>query len=243
MPHAQFPISNAQINLGFTTMSLEQRSHDTNNGSLPYLFSPVSDNAKQPAPLVLFLHGGRDRGTDLNVLLKWGLPRFVDLSDSLPYVFAAPQIPAEQTWADRADDVLALLDELIASQPVDPGRVILAGFSLGSAGIWHIAALQSDRFAGLVPVSGRVPKTLGESELAALKDIPVQIFQGGQDKNLPIQDTEDFVERLRKVGGKVDLTILPDGDHFIADEVYGDPKLQQWLVSQSRRQASVVASS
>jgi predicted peptidase len=89
MPHAQ-------IKLGVRTMSVEQRSH---NSSLPYLFSPVSDNAKQPAPLVLFLHGGRDRGTDLNVLLKWGLSRFVDLSDSLPYVFAAPQILAEQTWA------------------------------------------------------------------------------------------------------------------------------------------------
>jgi predicted peptidase len=222
-------------------MPVEQRSYNTNNGSLPYLFSPVSDNAKQPATLVLFLHGGRDRGTDLNVLLKWGLPRFVDLSDSLPYVFAAPQIPAEQTWADRADDVLALLDELLVSQPVDPARVILAGFSLGSAGIWHIAALHPDRFAGLVPVSGRVPKTLAESELAALKDIPVQIFQGGQDKNLPLEDTEHFVERLRKVGGKVDLTILPEGDHFIADEVYGDPKLQQWLISQSRREISVVA--
>ncbi|MEH2338312.1 hypothetical protein [Nostoc sp.] len=62
-------------------MPLEQR-HDTSNGSLPYLFSPVSANANKPATLVLFLHGGRDRGTDLNVLLKWGLPRFVDLSDS-----------------------------------------------------------------------------------------------------------------------------------------------------------------
>jgi predicted peptidase len=221
-------------------MSVEQRSHQTTNGSLPYLFSPVSDNTKQPAPLVLFLHGGRDRGTDLNVLLKWGLPRFVDLSHSLPYVFAAPQILPEQTWADRADDVLALLDELIASQPVDPARVILAGFSLGSAGIWHIAALQSDRFAGLVPVSGRVPKALEESQLAALKDIPVQIFQGGQDKNLPIEDTEHFVERLRKVGGKVDLTVLPEGDHFIADEVYSDPKLQQWLISLSRRNTALV---
>ncbi|MEH1944667.1 MAG: dienelactone hydrolase family protein [Nostoc sp.] len=221
-------------------MPVKQRSHDTINSSLPYLFSPVSDNAKQPAPLVLFLHGGRDRGTDLNVLLKWGLPRFVDLSDSLSYVFAAPQILAEQTWADRADDVLALLDELILSQPVDPARVILAGFSLGSAGIWHIAALHPDRFAGLVAVSGRVPKTLGESELAALKDIPVQIFQGGQDKNLPIEDTENFVERLRQVGGKVDLTVLPDGDHFIADEVYGDPKLQQWLISLSRRNTALV---
>ncbi|WP_335135392.1 hypothetical protein [Nostoc sp.] len=40
-------------------MPVEQR-HDTSNGSLPYLLSPVSDNANKPATLVLFLHGARD---------------------------------------------------------------------------------------------------------------------------------------------------------------------------------------
>ncbi|WP_242055637.1 hypothetical protein [Nostoc flagelliforme] len=46
---------------------------------------------------------------------------------------------------------------------------------------------------------------------------------------------------MRGLGGRVDFTVLPEGDHFIADEVYSDSKLQQWLVSQNRRQASVVA--
>ncbi|MDZ7958021.1 MAG: prolyl oligopeptidase family serine peptidase [Aulosira sp. DedQUE10] len=211
------------------------------NGSLPYLFSPVSDNANKPAPLVLFLHGARDRGTDLNILLKWGLPRFVDASAPLPYVFAAPQLPEEQTWVERESDVIALLDNLIASQAIDPSRVIISGFSLGTAGAWHIAASHPGRFAGLVAVSGRVPRTLEASQLAALKEIPIQIFQGGKDEKLPIEDTEQVVATLREAGGTVDFTILPDDDHFIADEVYSDSKLQQWLVFQSRRQASVVA--
>jgi len=216
-------------------MPAEQRSHDTSNGSLPYLFSSASGNANKPAPLVLFLHGGRDRGTDLNILLKWGLPRFVDLSEPLSYFFVAPQIPSEQTWVDRESDVIALLDELIASQPIDPLRVILAGFSLGTAGAWHIASVHPDRFAGLVAVSGRVPKTLEATKLAALKDIPIQIFQGGQDKNLSLEDAEYFVNTLREHGATVDFTVLPDGDHFIADTVYSDPTLQQWLVSLSHR--------
>ena len=218
-------------------MPVEQRSHDTTN-ALPYLFSPSFDTNK-PAPLVLFLHGTRDRGNDLNVLLKWGFPRFVDASDSLPYFFAAPQLPLEQTWVDRESDVIALLDELIASQPIDPDRVILSGFSLGTAGAWHIAASHPGRFAGLVAVSGRVPKTLEETQLAALKEIPIQIFQGGKDEKLPIEDTEHIVDTLRRLGATIDLTILPDGDHFIADEVYNNPKLQQWLVSQSRSKTSV----
>ncbi|KYC38923.1 hypothetical protein WA1_33495 [Scytonema hofmannii PCC 7110] len=61
-------------------MPVEKRSQDNSNSSLPYLFSLVADNISKPAPLVLFLHGARDRGNDLNVLLKWGLPRFVDVS-------------------------------------------------------------------------------------------------------------------------------------------------------------------
>ncbi|MDZ8026726.1 MAG: alpha/beta fold hydrolase [Nostoc sp. DedQUE01] len=216
-------------------MAIEHRS-----GLLPYLFSPVSEDATKPAPLVLFLHGARDRGTDLNVLPKWGLPRFVDQSSPLTYFFAAPQLPEEQTWVDRESDVIALLDELIASQPIDPSRIILSGFSLGTAGAWQIAASHPDRFAGLVAVSGRIPKTLEATQLAALKEIPIQIFQGAKDEKLSIEDTQQIVDTLRGLGGTVDFTVFPEGDHFIADEVYSDPKLQQWLVSQTRRASVAV---
>ncbi|ODG99233.1 phospholipase [Nostoc sp. KVJ20] len=216
-------------------MAIEHRS-----GLFPYLLSRVSDDAKKPAPLVLFLHGARDRGTDINVLLKWGLPRFVDESSPLPYVFAAPQLPEGQTWVDRESDVIALLDNLITSQPIDPSRVILSGFSLGTAGAWHIAASHPTRFAGLVAVSGRVPTTLEASQLAALKNIPIQIFQGAKDEKLSVENTQSIVDSLRGVGGTVDFTVLPEGDHFIADEVYSDSKLQQWLISQSRRTSVAV---
>jgi predicted peptidase len=219
-------------------MTIEQ---NLNTSTLPYLFSPVSADANQPAPLVLFLHGARDRGTDLNVLLKWGLPRFVNESNSLPYFFVAPQLPEGQTWIDREADVIALLDNLIVSQSIDPARVILSGFSLGTAGAWHITASHPGRFAGLVAVSGRTPKTLEPSQLAALKEIPIQVFQGAKDEKLSVEDTQQIVDTLREVGGTVDFTVLPEGDHFIADEVYSDLKLQQWFVSQSRRQAFVVA--
>ncbi|MFQ4143616.1 dienelactone hydrolase family protein [Chlorogloeopsis sp. ULAP02] len=211
-------------------MSIERRS-----GLLPYLLSRVSEDTKKPAPLVLFLHGARDRGNDLNVLLKWGLPRFVNESSPLPYFFAAPQLPEGQTWVEREADVIALLDNLIVSQSIDPARVILSGFSLGTAGAWHIAASHPRRFAGLVAVSGRVPTSLEEPQLAALKEIPIQIFQGAKDEKLAIEDTQQIVDTLQAAGGTTDFTVLPEGDHFIADEVYTDPKLQQWLISQSRR--------
>ncbi len=188
---------------------------------------------------MLFLHGARDRGTDLDILLKWGLPRFVNESSSLPYFFLAPQLPEGQTWVERESDVIALLDNFIASRSIDPSRVIISGFSLGTAGAWHIAASHPGRFAGLVAVSGRVPNTLELSKLAKLKEIPIQIFQGAKDEKLSIEDTQQIVDTLRGLGGTVDFTILPEGDHFIADEVYSNPKLQQWLISQSRHNLAI----
>jgi predicted peptidase len=230
----EFPVFKPQT-LGVTIMPVEQRS-----GLLPYLFSSVSEDTNKPAPLVLFLHGARDRGNDLNVLLKWGLPRFVNESSPLPYLFLAPQLPEGQTWVERESDVIALLDNLIASRSIDPSRVIISGFSLGTAGAWHIAASHPSRFAGLVAVSGRVPKTLEATQLAALKEIPIQIFQGAKDEKLSIEDTQQIVDTLRALGGIVDFTVFPEGDHFIADEVYSDAKLQQWFISQTRRASVAV---
>lgn len=220
-------------------MTVEQRSFDTANGTFPYLFSPAT--ASESAPLVLFLHGARDRGNDLNVLLKWGLPLFVNESQSLPYFFAAPQLPTDQTWVERAEDVIAFLDHLLANNSINPAQVIIAGFSLGTAGTWHIATTYSDRFAGVVAVSGRVPQAIAEKDLAKLKDIPVQVFQGGQDANIPIADVEKFVETLRGLGISVNLTVFPEGDHFIADQVYSAPDLQQWFISQTRRELAIAA--
>ena len=60
-------------------------------------------------------------------------------------------------------------------------------------------------------------------------------------KNFQLRDTQHIVDTLREAGAKVDFTVFPEGDHFIADEVYSNPTLQQWLVSQSRRQPSVVS--
>ncbi len=64
-------------------------------------------------------------------------------------------------------------------------------------------------------------------------------YIGAKDEKLSIEDTQNVVNTLREAGAKVDFTVFPEGDHFIADEVYSNPTLQQWLVSQSRRQAAV----
>lgn len=208
---------------------IERNTWLTSHGPFPYLLARTE--APKPAPAVLFLHGARDRGSDLDLLLRWAPPKQVAESAALPYHFIAPQLPEGATWPDRADDVLSLVDVLIDAGALDPARLVIAGFSFGAAGAWEIAARHPGRFAGLVAVSGRVPDTVKPQDLRGL---PVRIFHGGSDDKLPVSAIEAHVEALRSQGNPVAYTLYPEADHFIADRAFADPELESWLLTRRR---------
>ena len=195
---------------------------------LPFLHARPAGPATAPAPLLLFLHGGRDRGDDLDLLLRWAPPKQAAERTDLPYHFVAPQIPVDTTWPEHVDALLTLVDHLVATAHVDPRRIVLAGFSLGATGAWQIASQHPQRFAGLVAVSGRVTESVN---LAALANTPAWVFHGRRDDKLPSVDTERAIAQLRSRGGSVRYTLYPEGDHFIGDQAFADGGLQDWLLS------------
>ncbi|MDB5802117.1 MAG: phospholipase [Rhodocyclales bacterium] len=215
-------------------MSIEQHEYATARGTLPYLFRKANSEANALAgktPLVVFLHGAKDRGNDLSLPLAWGFPKFAATARQLPYNFLALQIPQETTWPEWRDELFALIDLLLEAHAIDRDRVVLSGFSLGSAGTWLLGSAHPERFAGLVVVSGRPPEAMNAERLAALQNTPVQIFHGGRDDKAPLGDAENAVGILRALHAPLNFTIIPEGDHFIADAVYGDPGLQSWLAN------------
>ena len=216
-------------------MTLERSSFPTARGPLPYLQARPFRSAAD-APLLVFLHGGRDRGDDLDLLLRWSPPKAVAANVGRTHHFIAPQLPADAAWTDRPGDVLALIDQVVEAERISPARVVLAGFSLGAAAAWQLAADHPTRFAGLVVASGRVP---GGLSLAALAQTPIWVFHGGLDDKLPHSDVERHVASLRAAGGQVDYTLYPQGNHFISEQAFVDSGFLSWL--QARRREPVAA--
>ncbi|SMC29945.1 Alpha/beta hydrolase family protein [Andreprevotia lacus DSM 23236] len=214
-------------------MAIEQRVFKTAQHALPYLLATPTAGPDEPLPLVVFLHGAKDRGDDLSKLLAWGFPKLVSEAATLPYYWLALQIPLDTTWPQWQAELFALIDQLAATHAIDTGRVILSGFSLGAAGTWEIGSQHADRFAALVAVSGRLPETVGEGGLSKLVDTPVWVFHGGQDDKAPAAGAQAAVDTLNALGGNARFTLIADGDHFIAEAAFGDPALQQWLLEQS----------
>jgi predicted peptidase len=198
------------------------------------LFLPETygkDKAKK-WPLILFLHGSGERGTNPASVRRVGLPKKLDAEPAFPFLVLSPQCPKDKWWTDAEVTVMvmALLDEVCRSYSVDPDRVYLTGLSMGGFGVWGLAGQYPDRFAAAAPLCG------GGNLFQAprLKSVPVWAFHGAKDKAVPVVFSQQMVSILKRAGGTVQLTIYPDLDHIIWDKTYADDRLYEWFLMHKR---------
>ena len=129
---------------------------------LPYLLAlPVLWNPTKAWPLLIYLHGAGESGSDPRELLSQGAtgtpPMLVEARAAhlQDFIVASPQ--TDSGWGSKrmANKVVGLLDELVNQKiGVDPTRVYLTGVSMGGAGTFSVATFHSHRFAAVVPVCG-----------------------------------------------------------------------------------------
>ncbi|NND96720.1 MAG: prolyl oligopeptidase family serine peptidase [Pirellulaceae bacterium] len=182
-------------------------------------------------PMVLFLHGRGESNGPLSLVAKWGPPRFAQNGDELPYVLVSPQCPKEDFWSSETQQqrITELVDAIVEKYAVDQNRLYLTGLSMGGFGSWRMAADQPKRFAAVAPVCGRGDAADGEK----LKDIPIWVFHGNDDRVVPYQNSVDMVQAIKQAGGtKVRFTSLEHIGHNSWSSAYATPELYQWMLDQ-----------
>ncbi len=124
-----------------------------------------------------------------------------------------------------------MLDELIASLPVDIDRVYLTGLSMGGFATWGWAVETPERFAAIAPICGGWDPV----DAPKLKKLPIWAFHGADDDVIDITDGQDMVDAVQAAGGNVKFTIYPDGGHDVWTETYANPALYEWLLQHARK--------
>lgn len=193
--------------------------------SLPDGYSETGESV----PLLLFLHGAGERGSDIERVKVHGPPKLIERGDDLPAIVVSPQCPTGSWWTDHLEALRLLLDELIWKYNVDEDRVYVTGLSMGGYGTWALAARNPGRFAAAIPICG------GGTFLEALRlrDLPVWVFHGLQDQAVPWEESQRMVDLIRGRGGeKIKLTIYEEADHDSWTKTYDDPAVWEWLFSQ-----------
>ena len=221
---------------------MAQSAHEfpLNNGAdMPYLlYLPDDYDADQQKvwPFILFLHGSGEGGHDIELVRLYGLPHQIDAQPDFPCIVLSPQCPLDVRWPEQSDKVIELLDAILSDLRVDHSRIYLTGLSMGGEGSWHLGSLHPERFAAVLPICGRTPpQAEGFPEnVCALKNVPVWVFHGAQDDRAPVENSKTMAKILEDCGGNVKLTIFPDGDHFIWDQVYEDQAVWDWLLAQRK---------
>lgn len=204
------------------------------------LFLPkgYSARADQRWPLILFLHGAGERGTNVWKVATHGPTKHLGEHSDFPFIVVSPQCPAQQIWSK--DVLVGLLEDVLARYAVDTNRVYLTGLSMGGYGTWDLGLTCPEKFAAIVPICGggqMISVLLSSRDKApALRSLGVWAFHGAKDPVVPVQESQRMVDALKKVGvGEVKFTVYPEAQHDSWTETYKNPELYRWLLQHERR--------
>jgi predicted peptidase len=187
-------------------------------------------DAKKKWPLVIFLHGAGERGNDLEQIKKHGPPKLIATGQKFPAVIASLQCPPNELWNPHG--VKAVTDHLIKTERIDTSRVYLTGLSMGGFGTWETAFEYPDTYAAIAPICGGAGVRWVTAE--RIKHLPAWIFHGDKDGTVPVENSHNIHDALKKIGAPVKLTIYPGVGHDSWTATYDNPEFWKWLFEQKR---------
>lgn len=221
--------------------------------------SPTVENGK--LPVILYLHGGGERGRDGIAATQVGLGPVVNGTlGYFPFLVVFPQCDPRGFWshADMAERAMAALELAIREYDGDPERVYVTGNSMGGFGTYYLAARHPGRFAALAPICGglKPPAWIPVPKQGRLIDLdhdpygqmaqklgqtPIWIFHGTDDPLIPSRVSRKMFDALKQTGGRVRYTEWPNTGHDAEVPTYGNPLLFEWFLKQRRGQPSADA--
>ena len=222
---------------------------DKSGRTMPYrMLSPEVKEGEQ-YPLVVFLHGYGERGTDNEKQLTYGASTFSNPSNTVKYpAFVIFPQCREKSWLSTDDTrifmpgsatppisdsermVVDLVRDVIKNNPVDPSRVYVVGISMGGIAAYDLACRFPELFAAAVPICGAV----NPDRLTEAKDVNFMIFHGEEDEEVPNICSREAYKALSAAGAEVEYIEFAGMGHDCWSSAFNYPTLLPWLFSQSK---------
>ncbi|MFV8325022.1 prolyl oligopeptidase family serine peptidase [Flavobacterium sp. ZS1P14] len=188
----------------------------------------IPADTKEKKPLLIFLHGSGEKGTDIEKVKVHGPFKYINTHELDAYILA-PQCPENEYWDEEVLHRLIL--KIQKENNIDANRIYLTGLSMGGWGAWNLAFAHPETFAALVPIAGfvdRVPMI----EDCKIKNIPTRIFHGLLDDVVNVDYAITIYKKLKKCNANVELTIFDDAGHDSWSRVYDNQEIYDWMFKQ-----------
>ena len=133
---------------------------------------------------------------------------------------------------ERAETLLALIQEVVDEFSVDRRRIYITGQSMGGSGTWGMLAYYPDFFAAAVPVCGT--GNVDSAKRIVAGGVNIWTFHGSDDPRVPVDNTRTMLAALREAGGRPRYTEYAGVKHDSWIDAYLEPNLHGWLFEQTR---------
>lgn len=200
-------------------------------GYLLYLPKDFDLDKEKRWPLVVFLHGRGESGTDLKKVAAHGPPKFAAAGESLPFVLLSPQCPENQNW--DISHTQALLDSILKrfDGRIDLERIYVTGLSMGGGGAWEWISRPKHPFAAAFIVCGAAYAL----PIRIFDPVPVWAVHGDKDDVVPEFISHMATDVFHQAGAEVRLSIYPGVNHGAWERGYREPELWTWLLSHRKQ--------
>ena len=222
--------------------------------TLPYRYiEPQNIKSNKKYPVVLFLHGAGERGTDNEAQLLHCSGQFLNpyVRDTYPAYVFFPQAPQGAFWSipDRLTElsqdmfaavtepswqlqtIKAMVDSISQLPNVDPHRIYVMGISMGGMATYELCWRYPHLFAAAVPICGGADIY----RLPAAASIPWRIYHGDADKVVPVNFSRTAYKALKNAGAKIIYREFAGCTHNSWNPAFNDPDLFPWLFKQKRK--------
>ncbi len=190
----------------------------------------IPKNTKEKKPLIVFLHGSGEKGTDIEKVKAHGPFKYLKSHDLDAYILA-PQCPENEYWNEEV--LYRLILKIQKENNIDSNKIYLTGLSLGAWGAWNLVFAHPETFAALVPIAGYVDR-IPMIENCKIAAIPTRIFHGLLDDVVNVEYSIAMYKKLKTCNTNVALTIFDDANHDSWTRVYDNQEIYDWMFKQTK---------
>jgi len=233
-----------------------KRTFDFNGNVLPYqVMFPFEYDENDSYPIVIFLHGAGERGTNNTSQMAFGPNTFgsYEARQDYPAIVIFPQCPSDVMWSrrikytDENDElifefpveaepnyamemVIELVKFYMDNEAVDPNRIYVTGLSMGGIGSFEFAYYAPELPAAVASMAGG-----HDAELLTTygQDIAFSLYHGSNDGVVPARYSREMYAKMQELGYNSQYSEA-DGRGHEWNYVLNDETYIEWLFQQSK---------
>ncbi|MBK8700293.1 MAG: dienelactone hydrolase family protein [Saprospiraceae bacterium] len=244
--------SSCRISKGFTDGPAGEfiaRSYQHGEMNMPYrILYPVVKKSKYP--LLIFMHGSGERGSDNERQLIHSRQMFLENMQAFPAVVVLPQCPTNDYWSSvdittdgegkrfhtfndkkatpAMETVLSLIDSLSNLPFIDKDRIYATGLSMGGMATYEIMWRRPGLLAAAAPICGGAY----EGKVGEMSKTPcIRIFHGADDDVIDVNHSRSIYKLLKNLSANVQYTEYAGVKHNSWAPAYKEADFFTWMFS------------